>query len=132
MSKVYLVSSGEYSDYSIDGIFSSKEKAMAFMYHFHKEDGYGGYNDVAEREVDPWGEQIDQGLTLWRVYIRKQGDTDRCSMIDPSSNEVGYEFYGNALCFQVWAKNQDHAIKIAGERRARIIADGGWPEGKEV
>ena len=68
--KIYVVTSGEYSNYSIEGIFSTKEKADAFVSKYSD----GG---VEEYELD---ERVEWALTkaaLWKEVRHKlnQGGT---------------------------------------------------------
>ena len=63
METIYIVTSGEYSDYGINGVFTTEEKAQS-------------YNDKYNR-----------------LYI-----------------------------YDIWAKDENHAVKIANERRGQLIA----------
>lgn len=51
MKKVYVVTSGCYSDYAIDRIFSTKDAANLFI-ALHEDDEWTDYNEVEEWEVD--------------------------------------------------------------------------------
>jgi len=73
---VYLVSVGEYSDYSVEGIFSSRDKATEHM---------GGkperFNEIEEFELDS---RIPiKWTTQWRVYLTKSG-----SLYEPLPHSV--------------------------------------------
>jgi len=48
--KVYLVSTEEYEDYRVEGVFSSRAKAEKFM---QTVDCSGRFNDVEEYILDP-------------------------------------------------------------------------------
>lgn len=47
MTTVYLVTSGEYSDYGVDGAFSTREKAVAWING--EDDDY----EIEEYDIDP-------------------------------------------------------------------------------
>lgn len=72
--KVYLVSSGNYSDYMIHGVFSSMEKAGEFQTKYRNilvesRRGYAkDFNDIEERVLD-FGLKIPPGLKQWDVRI---------------------------------------------------------------
>lgn len=47
----YVVTSGAYSDYRIEGVFSTKEKAEIFKKYLEK-DGFSDYPEIEEYELD--------------------------------------------------------------------------------
>jgi len=49
--KVWIASTGSYSDYTVEGVFSSEEKAFQYM-AAHIEDGPGIWNSPKEFELD--------------------------------------------------------------------------------
>lgn len=121
--KAYLVSEGHYSDYIVEAIFSNKEKAEDYIKGFT-----AGYNDIREFEIDP--EFVPVKNNMWKVHMRKDGIVEWCGLVDTRSNmfEDGYSVYGNKAIFTVGAKNKKHAIKIANEKRAYLIANDAWVE----
>ena len=60
---IYIVTSGEYSDYGIRAIFSSKEKAETFIVYGTKI-GMFSYSkpEIEEHTLDPYSEQIEKKL----------------------------------------------------------------------
>lgn len=103
-SKVYVVTQGEYSDYRIIGLFSSKDKADQLIASYPPS-CYSGQPRVEEYELDKVG--IPKGERLFRVSICVEGGVGRM------------ETY-------VWAKDKQHAAKIANERRVQTIANSTW------
>jgi len=70
MKKVYAVSSGSYSDYRVNAIFSTKELAEEFMRYIPDND----YNDIEEYEIDPSvPDIIKRGRT---VRLRRKRDDE--------------------------------------------------------
>ena len=64
---IYLVTSGEYSDYHIDAVFADKEKAERFCALKNNE-----YNDYNEYEIEEWEEddvEIDTVSELRNMWI---------------------------------------------------------------
>ncbi len=137
---VYAVSSGTYSDYSVDAIFSTRERAQAFMHTFPVD----GHNDIKEYELDPdYVDRVRSGQSVWRVFMLRDGTTERVERLDMStyialntnephiwkrSEAPAYRGKNIPDCLnaRVWAKNEKHAIKIVNEYRTRMIAEGRW------
>lgn len=127
---VYVVTTGSYSDYGIRGMFSTKEKAQAFIEATH----HGDVNDIEKYRLDANSEDIQRGLSPWRVLMAKDGTVRRAGLASydfdsgcewwcsfPRSPESVVE-----LSCTCWAKDEQHAIKIANEKRAQIIAMNLW------
>jgi len=126
--KIYLVSSGTYSDFKIDALFSNIEKAEAYINGFGK--GYFGYNDIKEFDIDPEAKLVKN--SMWTVWMHKNGFVEGCAIIYNRSDilEKGYSINGNKAMFTVDAKDEEHAIKIANEIRVYLIANEAWMEKK--
>lgn len=67
MSTVYLVTSGEYSDYSILAAFSTEADADAYVEHMRSRDRWSSAR-VEEFPVDRWLEVKDQRFFNVRIY----------------------------------------------------------------
>lgn len=122
--KIYIVTSGEYSDYGIDTVFSTKEKAKAYI----QQNGTN-YN-IEEYDLD---EEVEKKTQLWGVVFRvedgklleaitrsydKNEVVDTCYISDRlSSNKKCY------IRFYVDADSMDRAVKIASERFAAVKAN---------
>lgn len=130
MTTIYVVNSGEYSDYGIDGVFSTREKAEQYMQAFKKE-GYGGYNDIDEMELDQWLSEIDKGLLLYQVMMYRSGNVYRIERSNHpawATDKVHWMTHGYWnppepwANFYVWAKDEQCAVKVANERRIQDLA----------
>lgn len=133
--KIYAVNSGCYSDFRINGLFSTRENAEAYMRAFPNA-GYDGYNEIDEYDVDEGVSEVRQGLVVWVVDMMRDGDTisvkkwdsmDECAekpkwsdrRYDRDVNEIQlYEW----VRFYLWARDEAHAVKIANERRIMELA----------
>lgn len=120
MNKVYVVTSGCYSDYGIEAIFSTKEFAEEFI-------NSRSFN--IPEEIEEWciddKEHLDfikKGLCYYAVELERNGDV---ASIKKSDGDVPYlgNRYIDLFEFYVTAKNEKHAIKIANERRSMMIAN---------
>lgn len=126
---IYAVSSGEYSDWTIEAVFSTREKAEQF-----KQDYFGGSYDC----VDIWEWDIDSRLgdkrefvthfecllnlrtgemlrQTSRVQLRKDYEMSRRdypeSVAEPASHAPDGYAFGHSI------KNEQHAQKLASEAR---------------
>ena len=122
MNIVYLVTSGEYSNYGVRGVFSTKEKAQEFM------DCFGDCEYRIEEEIlDPYEYDL-KDLRAYDVVMDRQGNVlkiENASYVDhPIKSEIKYTdcYMANtmikAFICKVLAKNEEHAIKIVNEKRA--------------
>lgn len=137
---VYAVSSGDYSDYRVNAIFSSTENAQKFI---DSDTPSSDYN-IEEYPLDIGISKLDQGLKAWYVNMKmdKSGNvlSSDAALTTPSSDEDEKGqliVYGkvNPLAYiqppdyqrfriTVWAETEQHAVKIANEKRvARMVEE---------
>ena len=116
---LFLVSTGEYSNYCIRGIFSTIEKAE------YAKKLWQSANDIDEMILDELPEHPLNTLRFL-VYMEKDGTANVESMppIIPDYEES--HFGDGELRMCVWARDKEHAIKIVNEKRAQLIAMGKW------
>lgn len=118
--KVYIVTSGEYSDYHIDRVFSTKEKAQEYVDHIGSD-----WRDIEEYNLD---EETPRGVFGYGVIFYK--DRTQAELVDDLGDNIytrkdtlrwsaGYE---PNVTFIVEAKNAPHAVKIASERFMQVKA----------
>jgi hypothetical protein len=132
--KLHLVTSGEYSDYRLKGVYDSPEKAEAARAIF------ATTNEVEEfelNEIPP----APPGMLGFQCYMGKDGNTksvDRCSGEDVTDKVYFYDMYWRLpqhgpICglFRMWARDEQHALKIANERRTQRIALNQFPDTRE-
>ncbi len=132
---VWAVEHGEYSDYRVVGVFTSRANAKLVA---DKIDGAS----IDEWPLNPAVSELSKGYAQWYVLMLRDGTTERVGCEDEVSP---YDLAGNvtiwrrsqapfyrktntpdALQAKVWAKDAKHAIKIANEHRLRMIADNTW------
>jgi len=135
--KLYVVTRGEYSDYRVVAIFDDKKMAEWFATMVQQ------VNDIEEYELNPHAEAVREGFGFYRVEMGRNGDvltatedTIGWSYIPPPS--VRAERWNHAekkpageliLIVFTFARDAKHAIKIANEQRAQIIASNNWTHG---
>lgn len=117
--KIYIVTSGEYSDYHICAVFSTKEKAKEYV-QCHGTD-YG----IEACDLD---EEVERCVKLWRVAAAIKNN----EIIETIPTEYRVEeladtchievnWHGEPIIyFYVQSETMDNAIKIASERFAAI------------
>ena len=124
--KAYIVTDGDYSDYHIVGVYSTEEQAEQARLNFNAD------------SVETWELDSDicdhGGLLRYDVVMDRDGNTtsiSRESNRDKPSRD--WQPYGRRhkgeeylMFFPVWANNEEHAVKIANERRAQLVASGQW------
>jgi len=142
--KVYLVTEGSYSDdYHVYTVCSTQEKAERAKALYMAD-------DIEEYELDAMPD-APVGMVLYEVkmnmhtgntqYVTQRGadGADGRNIWVPEYETVlkpfGRPFQRmdrteratDFVRFAVWARDEKHALKIANERRAAIIADNLWP-----
>lgn len=132
MSKVYIVTSGDYSSYRILAVFSTRKMAKAYCDLYNRA---GHYNKA---DYEPWdldGEQelVQSGGLWWTVAFDGGGDViNSYASVEKKGAEVSmkdkYYLIGrspsNALVVTgIVAPDKESAIKVAAERRAQFLAE---------
>jgi uncharacterized protein (TIGR02996 family) len=119
---VYLVSEGEYSGYSVCGVFSSEADAVRVM------ESCGGvvrFNDLEKFTLDEGAELASRGLKLFSVTMNGDGNEAKAELttyiresfyLSPSS------YFPRHVSARIWAKDVTHALKIANEKRIAALA----------
>ena len=121
--KVYVVTTGEYSDYGTNAIFTDAEKAKEYSELLDDSNG------VDEWETDPVVPEHPKGTLSFSGGFGSDGDIS-VKRVDPDarskridySNTPGRAYYR----LVVWARDEEHARKIVAEKRARILALNLW------
>lgn len=132
--KVYIVTSGCYSDYGICGVYSTEEAARASMGKVTRDGPW-----LEEWVLDP-EEAERSGYSAYRVLMLRDGtveSVERQSGIhgDMDCNvwerSMAPAFQGkdiqDCLDCRVAARSEEHAVKIANEKRTMKIALNEWP-----
>ena len=123
-NKAYVVTAGEYSDYRIEGVFSSREKAEEYINHSTDQD----LNGIDEWILDE--KKPDKGEKIFRV-------TSAFDKID--FHVSGREYYpieykdliqyyikwdkSHNTYFYIYTDTRKRAIKIASERLRQVKAE---------
>lgn len=117
---LYLVSTGDYSDYQVRAIFSDREKAAAWAQDYCHQ----GANDIEEYPLDPEGFRTPEGLVPFEVHIRISDGYVSYVKADEEETSTGTRTVGISdpfLFVSCYARDTEHAIKIAGEKRIAAL-----------
>ena len=123
---IYAVERGEYSDYRICGLFSTKEKAEEYikLIEWAEEKTYDEPS-IAEWTID--NPKISTKSII--VWMKKDGEV--YTTIKSIRYDTGYFGFmlgkdGERFGWVVNTDSEERAIKVANEKRAQIIAAGIW------
>lgn len=120
---IYVCTDGCYSDYSIRAVFDNKGLAETFAERFSC--------TVEEWPLNPHAKGIKKGHSPYFVRITRDGEAtevrEECSGYGFSGAETHSFDWQKNMCTHCFAKDETHAVKIANERRAAIIAANQWP-----
>lgn len=116
--KVYLVSHGEYSDYQIDGVFSTSDKADAYI-------GPSKEHYAAEWEVDDPEVVSNPQVTMYHVAINMDTGDDideNCTVVNNYGQRSDSFISGGVSCAVAYSPvSFDHAHKLAVEFRQAYL-----------
>ena len=126
MNKVYVVTSGSYSDYHIEAVFSTEELAEKYI-HATKSGNRWDDASIEEWDLDRNASELRAGYKAYFGRISKEGNISDLEESTLSlSDGHGFDVKNNMYC-GFFAQDAEHARKILAERHAVISAEG-WPE----
>lgn len=120
--KVWVFCTGSYSDQKVEAVFSTEALAKAACAKVW--DG-----EVVELEVDALRDWAKSRLTLFEVTMHPCGDSGTpgpARRTDDKADTWYVNYRPVHLFARVWARDEDHAVKIVNERRAQILAADKW------
>lgn len=137
---IFVIEQGEYSDYRVVGVFSSKKGAELVCRAINAGQNYREAT-VAEWPLDPGVADLSAGRVPFKVWMLRDGTTERVEQSGVSSHDLAgsvelwrrssapaYRRKGVQDCLNctVWATDEQHAVKIVNEKRVQMIANGEW------
>jgi hypothetical protein len=137
--KVWILSAGSYSSWTIVGVFDSNEKLEEFKtLHPKLECSYlDDYNEPETYEVNEPLDMVAKGMWPYNVSMgwddgKAWADKHHVPVIMQEEGEVppyerGLEYKGvyhqKTIRMVVWATSEEHAIKIVSEKRREVLAN---------
>ena len=127
--KVYIVTTGDYSDYMIKGVFSTLEKAKKYIEAINKTNAYPHTNEVEIYDVD----EIEDFRITTEINMSETGVADKYAdkVVNGSPGFKGF-FFPNQFSWGVDTDDYDRAVKVVNEKRVQILAAGLWGKDKAV
>jgi hypothetical protein len=117
---IYVVTTGEYSDYGVAGVYTTKEEAEAVKAVLRDA------NDVAEYVLGEGIDKATQGLYPYLVVMHYNGNGAMAHCQSGLElNPFHAEAFNMAVSMSCWARDEQHAIKILNEKRIQWLAEGG-------
>ena len=119
-----MVTSGTHENYNVEGLFSTKENALAFMRNFSLD-----YNEIKELKINPFEEEVKLGLQVFDLEVSKDGFCFGCNKWDHGLDDVGeVQFHANGnMRMRIFASDKEDAIKRVEIKRLEIIENNNWP-----
>lgn len=119
-NKVFVVTSGEYSDYTIDRVFSTRKKALEYL--DTKDDSY-------TLEVFDLDEPIERKTQIYEISFELDKKRVWNVSIEPDKRykdmiHIGGRYFNNRKTLDIYVESDSRkrALKIASERYGAIIA----------
>jgi hypothetical protein len=131
--KVYVITSGEYSDYRIEAIYSTEQKAKEALKVWERIDN--GF-ELEQYELD-YVPAVPEGMKPFVVWMRADGSSTVYRSVSDITGAPLWvsapDFEGNivlpepSLNFSIYARDATHAVKIANDHRTKLLAQNQWP-----
>lgn len=124
MTAVYLVTAGDYSDYSILAAFSTRERAEEYAKSRAREDA-----GVEEWELD----EAQPHVPVVNVAMDADGVVSSIYASTCEPREIGFMRYiQNRLYWRVATDDEVQAVKVVNETRATILAHNAWGDAQRT
>lgn len=112
---VYVVTSGEYSDYSIDAIFKTRELAEGYI--SLKGNSYPGHWSIEEHTLN-----AAPAKTEYEALVNfKTGEQYSDTRHVVANERITYNL--GASIIYGYGKTPEHALKAARDNRAKLMAE---------
>lgn len=118
--KHYVVTRGEYSDYHIVAVCADKADAEKIAERINRE-SYNEYDKCDIEEYEDGKVLFNESLSAYFVNFEKgtvKKDDTEYAVRWPICEKKDGTIYG----MYVFAKDEDHAMKIASDKRAMLMA----------
>ena len=123
---VYVVTSGEYSSYDIQGVFTDKILAGELVDKLNE-----AWKDLHEKvriEEFYLNLPVDE-FEVTTVRMTKEGSVlEVLHSVGRDTGTHGFDHPGNLL-WSIYGKDEERAIKVTNEKRAQLIANNLWGAG---
>lgn len=122
LTEVYIITHGEYSDYTIEAVYTDKRVAEELA-------------RVMDSEVEVWPmnadlDKLSSGYLLYNAYSSDNRDEIEihltmppCDFVNQATLRIRLEGLIPEAFFatQLWARSKEEALKIAAERKTKLL-----------
>lgn len=137
---VWVVEQGSYSDYRVVGVYTSRKAAKTVAEKINAADDWGEAT-VDKWPLNPGADAINEGREPYMIQMLRDGTVEEvktgrwsgynmCGSLQiwRRSKAPAYKGKGVPDCLRgtVFARDPEHAIKIANEQRTQLIAANKW------
>lgn len=115
---VYLATKGDYDEYRVIGVFSSRDRAEACY----------TYDDsilITPFEVDALYEPLISNQKLFEVEMKRDGTVVEVEKLQ-ELEAPDYYIWDTSLVNRCFAKTKEEAVRKTDELRQELVANGGW------
>jgi hypothetical protein len=116
----WIIEQGEYSDYRVVGIFSTKENAERILAFIRDPENEWSEPLIREKVLDPGIDELNEGLRCFSVSFRYADNSVTVNELKNFTDD-GFHWKGGGV-YNVWAHDAEHATKIAAEQHAQWLA----------
>jgi len=124
--KIYIVTSGVYSDYGIEAVFTEWEYADQYVLELDKTTPYGGV-EVEEWDADDPEKRNLVGVNVYMAAVPAGGERivgkGKITKMVPKNARCNVIVDDNALYWRVWVESyvsREHAKKLAAEALQKL------------
>lgn len=125
MREIYVVTEGYYSDHHSVAVCSTREKAEALVAKLKELGGYlSNETEIDVFELDTIADNLD--AQWWYISMDAEGNTiqaHECKLPLESYRDRLTYFRGGNFYTHVTAEHVNRAIKVASDRRFRLLAE---------
>ena len=119
--KIYVITKGSYSDYHICAVSANQKNAEKLQKIFS-----GKWNQaiIEEYEADQYLTEAESGMELYKCIMGQDGVVDMCVIDLDYMYDCDFKvrYLASRYIVYVWAKDSEHAKKIAADKIAEFKA----------
>jgi hypothetical protein len=122
--KVYIITKGDYSDYHICAVTTDKKKAEMLRKAYNDLDGWRKAR-IETYDTDTFLTEIENGLKLYNCTMEhnKPMVIHEVDLDYMNSHDFNVRYKHYTYWVYVWAKDEEHALKIASDKIAEYKAN---------
>ena len=120
---IFLITSGSYSDYQFHAAFTDEGNAEKYVKSFGLSNNFA----IERCKLNPHTKEVNENYKPYDLVMTKEGECVGIENADEHSNfDMWFSYDKKRLVLCLFAKDETHAIKIANEKRAQILAANLW------